>query len=190
MRLPGPGSGGKPTRAISGQMRDEDAGIADRVGGKRGVMTTCDRRRQSFSSLSDGERKSLVLLNPAEMRHCIPLPQGVPSRGQPCPIGQGHGTPRANPRPALLPLLPRSLRRREFSIDAYRIGHRAHATAVRAHLSMTSAGPHHRPPQRLRGIMPVFREIPIPLCPPIRHSVRGPASRVEYGQQDKHRHKA
>lgn len=167
-------------------MRDEEAGIADRIGGKRGVMTTRDRRRQSFGGFSDRERKFLVLLNPAEMRHRIPLPHGVPGRSQPGPIGQGHRTPRTHPRLALLSLRPRRLRRREFSIDAYRIGHQAHATAVRAHLSMTSGGPQHRPPRRLRAIMPLFREIPIPLCLPIRHSVRAPASRVEYGQQYEH----
>jgi len=55
-------------------MGDDEPRVGDRICCERSGLLTSDRGTQPLGRMADGKREGRVLLNPAEMRHRIPVP--------------------------------------------------------------------------------------------------------------------
>lgn len=119
MKWPRRSAGSMPlARCVRRKVRDDQGGIADRIGRKRRFVTPGHGGGEAFRCLPHGERKRVLLLNATQLRHRIRLPRRLTATDRPGFGGSSHGPPRTDARLPFVPLIPGLLRRREFLSDA------------------------------------------------------------------------
>jgi hypothetical protein len=99
-------------------MRDDQRGIADRIGGKRRGAAPRDSGSEAFRRLPYGKRPRFLLLNASQTGHRIRLSLEFTTIGRPGFDGRGHRAPRTDSRLTFVALIPGLLRRRKFPSNA------------------------------------------------------------------------
>ena len=160
------------TRGIlAEQVGDDQFRVPHRVGCEGFCMASGHLRAEPFGSLSDGEGKRRIGVDPSKLVHRIPSPSCKRVPFEPPVGGQRHRTTGADARPSFVGIVPCGLRHSEFLFDERCPFHRG----VRTWCPPSSIVSHSRPPEEKQPSL-LVQVLTAP--PPIRSLRRVPFVRT------------